>query len=102
MLYDLIVRGIAVLPEGPIENAWIAVFGGKIAAIGTGEAPQAAESFDAGSDLIIPGVIDGQTHACSYGGLPGIRSTTRSAISRSAGWGGSRTAIPPARPMPSR
>ncbi len=25
-------------------------------------------------------IIDGQTHACSYGGLPGIRSTTRSAI----------------------
>jgi allantoinase len=80
MTYDIIIRGTAVLPEGPLENAWIAVKDGKIAAIGTGEAPGAAKMHDAGADLIIPGVIDGQTHACSYGGLPGIRSTTRSAV----------------------
>jgi allantoinase len=80
MTFDLIIRGTAVLPEGPLENAWIAICDGKIVAIGAGEAPQAAETFDAGEDLIIPGVIDGQTHACSYGGLPGIESTTRSAI----------------------
>ncbi len=80
MTYDIVIRGTAVLPEGPLENAWIAVKDGKIAAIGTGEAPDAAQSVDVGADLIIPGVIDGQTHACSYGGLPGIRSTTRSAV----------------------
>lgn len=80
MTYDLTLSGTVVLPDGPVENAWVAVRSGTIAAIGTGQAPEAAEHFDAGSDLIIPGVIDGQTHACSYGGLPGIRSTTRSAI----------------------
>lgn len=80
MSYDIVIRGTAVLPEGPLDNAWIAISNGKIAAIGTGEAPDVAHSFDAGADLIIPGVIDGQTHACSYGGLPGIRSTTRSAV----------------------
>ncbi|MBP1849352.1 dihydroorotase [Rhizobium halophytocola] len=80
MSFDLTIRGTLVLPEGPVENAWVAVSAGKIAAIGTGEMPAAAEHFDAGPDLVIPGVIDGQTHACSYGGLPGIRSTTASAI----------------------
>jgi allantoinase len=80
MTYDSVIRGTAILPDGPLDNAWIAIRDGRIAAIGTGEAPQVAEIFDAGSDLIIPGVIDGQTHACSYGGLPGIRSTTRSAV----------------------
>ncbi len=80
MTFDLVVRGTVVLPEGPAENAWVAVSDGKIAAIGTGNAPAAKEIFDAGDDLVIPGVVDGQTHACSYGGLPGIRSTTRSAI----------------------
>jgi len=80
MTYDSVIRGTAILPEGPLYNAWIAVRDGRIAAIGTGEAPHAAEIFDAGSDLIIPGIIDGQTHACSYGGLPGICSTTRSAV----------------------
>ncbi|MDH7800766.1 MULTISPECIES: dihydroorotase family protein [unclassified Rhizobium] len=80
MTLDLTVRGTLILPEGPLQNAWLGIEGGKIVSIGTGIAPEAAESFDAGSDLVIPGVIDGQTHATSYGGLPGIRSTTRSAI----------------------
>ncbi|QFY63735.1 amidohydrolase family protein (plasmid) [Rhizobium grahamii] len=80
MTFDLVVRGTVVLPDGPAEDSWVAVSDGKIAAIGTRNAPAAREIFDAGDDLIIPGVVDGQTHACSYGGLPGIRSTTRSAI----------------------
>jgi allantoinase len=80
MTADLLLRGTIVTPAGPIESGWLTVENGKIAAIGSGEAPDAAETFDAGADLVIPGVIDGQTHACSYGGLPGIRSTTRSAI----------------------
>lgn len=80
MSFDLTIRGTLVLPQGPVENGWIAIKHGRIAAIGEGPMPEAAEQFDAGADLIIPGVVDGQTHACSYGGLPGIRSTTRSAV----------------------
>lgn len=80
MSYDIVITGTAILPEAALENAWVAIKSGRIAAIGTGDVPDAAERFDAGEDLIIPGVIDGQTHACSYGGLPGIRSTTRSAV----------------------
>uniref|UniRef100_UPI003101A4EC dihydroorotase n=1 Tax=Neorhizobium sp. EC2-8 TaxID=3129230 RepID=UPI003101A4EC len=80
MTLDLTIRGTLVLPEGPLERAWLGVRDGTIVAIGTGSPPVATESFDAGDDLIIPGVIDGQTHATSYGGLAGIRSTTRSAI----------------------
>jgi allantoinase len=80
MSYDIVITGTVVLPDGPLENGWIAISGGKIAAIGSGDLPDAGERFDAGQDLIIPGVIDGQTHACSYGGLPGIASTTRSAV----------------------
>lgn len=81
MTFDLVVRGTAVLPDGPVKNSWIGISDGKISAIGRGNPPDARDTFDAGDDLIIPGVVDGQTHACSYGGLPGIRSTTRSAIS---------------------
>ncbi|HBF28692.1 amidohydrolase family protein [Rhizobium sp.] len=80
MTYDLTVRGTLVLPDGPLEHAWLAIKDGQIAAIGQGPVPDASEHFDAGVDLVIPGVVDGQTHACSYGGLPGIRSTTRSAV----------------------
>lgn len=80
MSYDIVITGTVILPEAPLENAWLAIKDGKIAAIGTGTPPDAAERFDAGEDMIMPGVVDGQTHACSYGGLPGIRSTTRSAV----------------------
>lgn len=80
MSFDLTVRGTLVLPQGSVEDAWIAIKDGKIAAIGQGSVPEASEHFDAGADFVIPGIVDGQTHACSYGGLPGIRSTTRSAV----------------------
>jgi allantoinase len=80
MSYDLVISGTLVLPDGPLEGGWLAVTDGKIAAIGTGAAPAARESFDAGAALVLPGVVDGQTHACSARGLAGIASTTRSAI----------------------
>ena len=79
-MYDMVISGRLALPEGPLEHAWLGFQDGKIVSIGTGEVPEATGSFDAGDDLIIPGVIDGQTHATSYGGLAGIGSTTRSAV----------------------
>jgi allantoinase len=80
MAFDLVVTGTAVLPDGPLAEAWIGVADGRIAAIGQGAAPDAATRHDAGDALILPGVVDGQTHAGSYAGLPGLASTTRSAV----------------------
>ncbi len=77
---DEVIRGTVVTPTGPIRNGWLAIRGGRIAAIGDGAAPDAAQLHDAADGIIIPGVIDGQTHAGSYRGLPGIESTTRSAV----------------------
>ena len=80
MTADILIRGTIVTPDGPIEKGWLTIENGRIGAIGTGEPPAAVDSFDAGDDLVMPGVIDGQTHAGSYGGLKGIASTTRSAV----------------------
>jgi len=77
---DRIILGHIVTPGETIENGWIGIQGGVIAAIGAGTPPAAAEIFDATGSYVMPGVVDGQTHAGSYGGLPGIESTTRSAI----------------------
>ncbi|TKT74337.1 dihydroorotase family protein [Aquamicrobium sp. LC103] len=77
---DEVILGTVVTPTGPISDGWIAIKGDRIAAIGNGQVPDAAITFDAKGAYIIPGVIDGQTHAGSYGGLPGIASTTRSAV----------------------
>ncbi|RDL46852.1 L-hydantoinase [Ensifer sp. M14] len=79
-MLDLIVRGRIVTPEGIIENGWVAVSDGRIEAVGTGQAPDAAQIHDAGQSYVMPGVVDGQTHAGSYLGLSGIEPTTRSAI----------------------
>lgn len=77
---DLVIRGRVVTPDTIIENGWVAVAAGKIAAVGSGAAPAAAEVDDRGEALILPGAVDGQTHATSYKGLPGIADTTRSAL----------------------
>ena len=74
------IRGTVVAGGQRLENGWIAIEDGRIAAIGKDAAPAAAEIDDHGPALILPGVIDGQTHATSYRGLPGIAETTRSAV----------------------
>jgi allantoinase len=78
--YELLVCGTLVLPDGMVPQGWVAVSGGKIMAVGTGPRPDAACVHDAGQAYVMPGFIDGQTHATSYAGLPGFRSTTRSAV----------------------
>ena len=80
MTFDEAIRGTVVTPTGVIERGWLAISAGRIAAIGEGAPPAAVTLFDAGDALILPGVIDGQTHAGSYRGLDGIASTTRSAV----------------------
>jgi allantoinase len=78
--YDLVVRGHLVLSDRDLPGGWIGVSGETIAAIGAGPPPQARRLHDAGDAFVIPGFVDGQTHATSYAGLPGIESTTMSAV----------------------
>lgn len=78
---DLVLRGTIVRPEGVHPNGWVAVEGGRIAATGTGpDVPDATETVDMGEALILPGVVDGQTHATSAKGMDGIAGTTRGAL----------------------
>ena len=78
--YDLVVRGTLVLPETTLPDGWLGVTGGRIAAVGDGPHPDCDHLHDAGADFVLPGMVDGQTHATSYGGLSGFRSTSRSAV----------------------
>ena len=77
---DLVLCGLIVAEGDLIENGWVAVKNGRIAAIGSGKPPAATEIHDAGDALVLPGIVDGQTHACSCKGLEGLGDTTRSAI----------------------
>ena len=80
MSVDLVIRGRIVTPGETVAHGFVAVEGGRIAAVGAGEGPDAREIHDAGEAYVFPGIIDGQTHAGSYQGLAGIEPTTRSAI----------------------
>ncbi|MCW6512170.1 dihydroorotase [Lichenifustis flavocetrariae] len=77
---DTVISGTIVTGREVLPGGWLAIRDGRIAAIGCGEAPAAASHHDAGDALVLPGVIDGQTHAGSFQGLPGLASTTRSAV----------------------
>jgi allantoinase len=78
--FDSVIRGRLVTPEAVLENGWLGISQGRIQAIGQGPSPQATNVHDAGQDWVLPGIIDGQTHAGSCRGLVGLESTTRSAI----------------------
>jgi allantoinase len=81
MTFDRIVAGRIVTPSGIIDSGWLAIAGGSIAAVGSGpERPAAREVADHGDDYVLPGVIDGQTHAGSQIGFPGLAPNTRAAV----------------------
>lgn len=77
---ERIVKGRVVTPDGVLENGWVGIAGGRIAAVGEGTAPQGIATGDHGEAYVMPGAVDGQTHATSYLGLEGIRDTTASAV----------------------
>ena len=77
---DLVLCGQIMAGGDLIENGWVAVKNGLIAEIGSGKPPGATEVHDTGDALVLPGIVDGQTHSCSYNGLKGLGDTTRSAI----------------------
>lgn len=76
---DLVIRGTIMTPGGPIRNGWLGIRDERIASLGDGAPPPARLIVEEGDAWICPGFIDGQTHACSFGGLAGLASTTRSA-----------------------
>ena len=67
-------------PDGVTPDGWVAVSGGTIEAIGRGAPPPARKTHHTETGFVMPGLIDGQTHAGSQFGFPGIEQTTRSAV----------------------
>src|SRR5215510_4543359 len=60
--FDLILKGGTVATPGGLVVADVAVRGETIAAIGSFEAGQAGEVFDAAGLHVLPGVIESQVH----------------------------------------
>lgn len=79
-MYDRVIRGRVVTPTGIIESGWLAIRDGIIGGVGEGAPPASAQSIDYGPAYILPGAVDGQTHAGSQIGFPGIGPTTKTAV----------------------
>lgn len=79
-MYDLVVTGRVVTPTAVLDDGWVAVDAGSIAAVGTGVPPAARSTRDFAGHWILPGAVDGQTHAGSQIGFAGIEPTTHAAV----------------------
>jgi len=79
MRFDLVIHGDLVLPDRVLPAGWVAVAGGRIAAIGAGPPPPATTVVDHTGHLVLPGLVDGHMHTSSSTGWPGIEGATRSA-----------------------
>ena len=78
-MHDSLVRGTVVTAAEVIPDGWIAITGERIAAVGEGQAPEAATVLDYSGKLVLPGLVDGHLHTSSAIGWPGIEGATRSA-----------------------
>jgi len=79
-MYERLLTGRVVTPIGIVEDGWIAISRGRIDGVGSGSRPAASEVVDYGSAYLLPGAVDGQTHAGSQIGFPGMAPTTKAAV----------------------
>ena len=79
-MIERVLKGRVVAASGVIEDGWIAISAGTIVAIGAGGAPEAFDTQDFGAAWLLPGAVDGQTHAGSQIGFAGIGPTTKAAV----------------------
>lgn len=79
-MLDTLIAGRVVTPEGIIEKGWVGIRGERIAAVGDGDPPQAQRAIDYAGSYVLPGAIDGQTHAGSQIGFAGLAPTSRAAV----------------------
>jgi dihydroorotase len=72
--YDLIIKGGRVIDPSVRLNAIrdVAISGGRIAAVETAIADDAAETLDARGKLVVPGLLDIHTHVGRYANAPGL------------------------------
>jgi len=79
--FDLVVGGRIVVPEDVIEGGYVAVRGGRIAAVGVAEhgLPPARRTVEAGHAYVLPGIVDTHVHTRSEP-AEGITRCTQSAV----------------------
>jgi allantoinase len=79
--YDLVVAGKLALPGGRLVEGELGIKDGRIAAIADAGALAGADRIDAGSGLVLPGVVDAHVHTRSEP----AEGLTRATIAAAAG-----------------
>lgn len=79
--FDLTVRGDVITPGGVMEGGYVAVRGGKIAAVSADKPGSAKVNRDLDGAWLFPGVIDAQVHSRSQKGQEGFAFSTKAAAS---------------------
>jgi allantoinase len=77
--FDLVLKGMLVLPDRIVPGGYVAVRDGLVAEIGQGVMPSSREGHDLGDSLILPGAIDAQVHSLSQKNQEDFIWSTRSA-----------------------
>jgi allantoinase len=77
--FETVIRGKFVGEDGVVEHGFAAVRDGKIAMLGSGDAPAARTVHDFGEAIVLPGIIDGQVHSRSQANQEDFIWSTRSA-----------------------
>ena len=81
--FDLVVRGNIVDADAAVQDGWIGIRDGRVAArgqcLGGADAPMARDRVDARGLWIVPGVVDGQVHAASQANQEGLGHASRAA-----------------------
>ncbi|MCI2419620.1 N-acetylglucosamine-6-phosphate deacetylase [Saccharopolyspora sp. K220] len=68
----ILAGGQVVTPGGVLDSGWVQVSGGKITAVGTGPAPEAASTVDLAGRWLVPGFVDIHCHGGGGGSFTGI------------------------------
>ena len=91
--HDLVLHGARLLtgadpvtqpgPAAPVAaDGWVAVAGGRVAALGHGAPPEAAERLDVEGDWLAPGYVDVHVHGGAGGDVMAPDATARDAVRR--------------------
>jgi allantoinase len=75
---NLVLQGDIVLPDR-VLSGHLAIKGEKIVSLGEGSGPAAKLTETFKNCLLFPGIVDGQVHAGSCEGFPGLQDATRAA-----------------------
>lgn len=76
---DLVVAGALALPDGRLVDGEVGIRDGRISAITGPGVLNGSDRLDAGSRLVLPGVVDGHVHTRSEPGEGLTRATTAAA-----------------------